>query len=592
MSLAPRYVTCLFLFFAVISAREPRAATRVGQREYQAYRCHHSTSLGPLKAASIGVSRIVQSKPDGPFQTIGTFTDVQAGMGLGENRDWHPYVDPLSDFSLSLQVERGQITPEERRTYAHIGRALDPRQIHQYEMSEWRPWSADLKPNEIRETRQEGGQTLSAVRLTTLWSVSDRILDPATRQVVRKKLAIESHPDFTRGPEWDFSEDDTLFEWGRAGQEEPKTFLHMAQMAALQNVNELLALGGDPERAWVVIGTSDPALKRLYGGPFGMTEFKSVGKNTYFKRKLLSVLEDPKFAPSQMHGKLAAIRRVTQAHGVRLSEFQMIDFLFRSQALQNLPLDLEPAGSSGSPALWLLDRSPISENHFREICLRFGVADFAPEIGRALYAQHEVIFSDVEPQMLLAEPNMWTGTRGKPAKEVFMDGLDAWTQHNPNVNPVVPLVALSRAWLDAIRAEIKFGGLPFEEAIRRGQGVTLKQFLHAHGTRFTAYFESDALAKTLGAFGLSPEKAPVVVGFAGADGQLSSMDRLTQAPLADASDARPISRPGYKLSLTLPQLDELESRFLYLESDRALVSQGARSGFWNRLYRLNNAIRP
>jgi hypothetical protein len=476
-------------------------------------------------------------------------------------------------FSLDLMEKRGFVSPEQREFFAAIGQKLEPEQIQFYEYLRWyRALDAQHEFGDFKDLVSEylpptdEGMVVS-LRRAFMWSVSGQILNPAYRpsqspQWLRKKLPIEHGPHFGELAKWPFETDDFVFEWGRAGkdQSESEALPRFAQLALAHNLNETINLGGDPRKAWIVVGASDEAHLRLYRDRYKFEEFGQVTGNTLLRRRLTDLLADERFTPRRSFKKVARIAEIAREVRANPTDLATIRFLSNLKTQLKAPLDLEALGTRSaerSPPIWLADRSAffpeIAHHHLRKM----GLGSALQQIAAFLNKQATAVRTTAEFDDRLLEPSIWDRRNS-----LYVSGLENWTRANPGENPLYPIAAAFRHYLKHLSV-LAPPGVP-SATIEH----SLINALESSQVKITCFIRDPGVTKKLAALGLrlNPEIIPV-----GWD-----------------SDAKAMLRPAARLELRPSELLELEAR--HFPNDARRIRDAAQLGYWRAVLGLQEDL--
>ncbi len=559
-----RRLAAFFSLFSLLSASAP-AASRVGTASIHAFR----------QVSREGIhEKVVRTQliEDGTH-----FRPQNVALGKGES-----VLARGEKFPLELMFQRGFISKEQYEFFQSVGSKLDPDQIQFYEFNRWYTAIEAARKFESIPTHwvseaelgQEG--MLLNIRRGFLWSVSGQVLDPEFRpgnpqRWVRRRLAIEYAPEFHTLPEWPFPTDAFVFEWGRAGTLEAESLPRLAQLAIIHNVNEVISLGGDLSKAWVVAGASDEAHLRLYRDTYKFEVFGQVPGNTYLRRRLTDLVADPRVAPRKTSKKIARLVELAREAGVlrqSLSDSDAIRFLSELKTQMKAPLDIEPLGGRSakrSPPIWLQDRShaflTIALKHLTDI----GLAPVKEKVSEFLQQQASSAIPVPELDDRVADPSLWDRRNS-----VYLSGLERWVAANPAENPLYPVIAAFRHYLKRLSV-VAPAHVPYWMI-----EPNLIHALEESQVMVTVFLKDQRLAERMRELGARVEPTEIVWGFKG-----NFEER-------DWRKLEMVRTPGWRLVLRPTELISLESRFFL--GKKGNIQDAAQLGYWRALLGLHEDL--
>lgn len=355
------------------------------------------------------------------------------------------FIQVRERLPFDIMVDRGAVTPEQRREYAQGSRELKPEQIAFLEL---RTWYADLgeamrDPDfdlfRLAETQTDDeryGWAIHGekwrnpgyrVRKATLRSVNGQYWDPRERRVVQASLPWQTEPKYRDDPRYhvDRERHPFIVEWGRVAQVSADQVIRMSGLAVLSTYLEARLLGYAPEQVTIFGHALDRAHAAVYRGKYGFKHWVEPEKDQteFILHTTLAELME-RYPPSESIAHLAELERAT---GGRLGERELIDLLVDSKTLLREDLDWVVAGHDLAPdgPIVIRDKSMAPHAALRLRLERLGIGDAFEAVRGALSRLQPAAFDGWDrPSYLNAveiRPKEDTAAR---ADAVFVSNLD------------------------------------------------------------------------------------------------------------------------------------------------------------------------
>lgn len=248
---------------------------------------------------------------------------------------------PLFKMASTNYLQRSDIP-----FYLRLGESFQPEQINFLQAARDIPrdeayeiLGPDLEHRKVDLIQDYDKDTVPIVT-ATMWTVAGQALDAKSGQVRQLDLPWQRDPERKEmARTFDRSKYKIVFEWGRTAQDLPREAEPLAAACAAINYQEVLALGGGIQDAYIMFHSFDEVNTRAYSLRFPDSLYPKSWtnkKDALFLVPLTKVLQA--FPPSRHSGKLA---RLIALSGGKLDEITAIEFMQRFQRIQFTQLDYQ-----------------------------------------------------------------------------------------------------------------------------------------------------------------------------------------------------------------------------------------------------------
>lgn len=304
-------------------------------------------------------------------------------------------------YSLNKMLENKYISPEQRAVLIRLGEKLKPEQFRFYELLKTH---GSITPETEPVEFVTGKVPTSSFPLfnddqvfvqAALWSVSGQLPNPRIRRT-NHRLPWQLDDEFKDVP-LDRSDYEFTFEMGRGAQEDPRSIDILVKAAALGMLNEVMAFGGDLEKAYVFVHTLDEPQNRLFKMRKSRVTREPIFKvhashvkdtNEVLVAKLSDILE--LLSPDSFSKRVNRIAEVGKM-GWRAAT----EHLFALRDSMRIELDfIHPMDSERNSPIVLRNTTPVPGWFVAKVSEKYGVYENGPDIVKTLSS-----FPWLEPNM-------------------------------------------------------------------------------------------------------------------------------------------------------------------------------------------------
>lgn len=261
-------------------------------------------------------------------------------------------------FRMSMRFRPGQINfgQMSRRIPRHVAMQMYGDRIADYTL-------------DLLQTDEEDMEMMHAIT-ASMWSVGGQVLDPRRGNIELLKMPWQEEPNRAElSKRFNRQKYKWVWEWGRTAHDLPKEAEPLASTMAATNYQELLALGGKLEDAYVMMHSFSEVNTRAYLMRFPGTLFPDAASTDKNDALLLVPLAQilKAFPPSRHSQKLHDV--IGASHG-KLDELSAIDLTQKLYHIRFTQLDnpLHP-----SKPLVLHDLSAVGSMKRSRVTEMFGI---------------------------------------------------------------------------------------------------------------------------------------------------------------------------------------------------------------------------
>lgn len=270
-------------------------------------------------------------------------------------------------FPLQIMTETGYLKPEQARSYSQLAEKLETVQIAFVESTRevernwvYKTYGENSKARIDDFAHRDFDNDTIALRTASMWSVAGQTLDPIAGMIRSVPLPwqLEPHLKTVSDTHLDRKKFRFIWEWGRAAQEINGENRKLREAMAIINYQELAAMNGKMEEAFVMFHSLGREKTELYLKEFPGTLFPSGHTNldeALFLVPLKDILE--KYKPSRVsvkinelilasNSKLSESKAIDLHNEIRLLLWDEVDFTYPDKSIQKSPVVITDIGLS------------------------------------------------------------------------------------------------------------------------------------------------------------------------------------------------------------------------------------------------------